>query len=121
MADDQPQYDLEERTFEFALALRKVVQGHRWNRAQWSDINQVLRSSGSVAANYVEANNAASKADFKYRIGVSKKEGSETKLWLRLLGSTSTTEDAKADLRRLFKEADELVRIFAKIHSSCGD
>jgi len=57
-------YDLEERTFKFALAVRACISSSRWNRAQWTDVDQILRSSGSVAANYVEANNAVSKADF---------------------------------------------------------
>jgi four helix bundle protein len=82
-------FDLEERTFQFALDVRQCVSVHRWTRAQRTDLKQLLRSSGSVAANYVEANNTASRADFIYRIGVSKKEAVESRLWLRLLGATA--------------------------------
>jgi four helix bundle protein len=111
-------YDLEERTFQFARNVRVCVAQHRWVPAQWTDLKQILRSSGSVAANYTEANNAFSKSDFKHRIGICKKESGESRLWLRLLGSTSTNEKTKTDLRLLFQEADELVRIFATIHKS---
>ncbi len=109
-------FDLEERTFQFALRIREVVSAHRWTRAQWTDVRQLLRSSGSVAANYVEANNAASRPDFIYRIGVSKKEAVESRLWLRLLGATTSTDKAREPLRSLYREAEELVRILASIH-----
>lgn len=119
MSEEEPSYDLEERTFQFALAVRRCIDGNRWRRSQWRDVDQLLRSSGSVAANYTEANNAFSKQDFRHRIGVTKKEAGESKLWLRLLGSTSSpAQSVTTDLRELFREADELVRIFAKIHRS---
>jgi four helix bundle protein len=115
MDDHQPEYNLEERTFQYALAVRSCIAGSKWSRVQWTDVDQLLRSSGSVAANYTEANNAVSKADFLFRIRISKKEASESKLWLRLLGSTSENESTKSTLRSLFKESDELTRILATI------
>lgn len=120
MPDDEPRFDLEGRTFRFALEVRFCIGRHRWHREQWTDVDQVLRSSGSVASNYTEANNAFSKADFRHRIGICKKESGESKLWLGLLGATSRGEDQKAELRTLFKEADELTRIFATIHKSAS-
>ena len=120
MPDDDPRYDLEERTFRFALEVRLCIGRHRWSREQWTDVEQVLRSSGSVAGNYTEANNAFSKADFRHRIGICKKESGESKLWLGLLGGTSRDEPRKVELRILFKEADELTRIIAKIHKSAS-
>ena len=115
MDDARPEYDLEERTFQFALLVRECISNTKWSRVQWSDVDQLLRSSGSVAANYIEANNAVSKPDFLFRIRIAKKEASESKLWLRLLGATSKDEQAKVDLRGLFKESDELTRILATI------
>lgn len=108
-------YDLEERSFRFALAVRHCLAEGRWTRTQWTDVNQLLRSSGSIAANYTEANNAVSTSDFAYRIGISKKEAAESCLWIRLLGETTQTEPLKATLRTLFREADELTRILATI------
>ena len=115
MEEKGPRFDLEERTFQFALSVRECLAGHRWTRAQWRDVDQLLRSSGSVAANYVEADNAVSKPDFFYRIRVSKKECVETRLWLRLLGATTTEDRIKETLRLLYREAEELIRIFAAI------
>ncbi|MEP2777444.1 MAG: four helix bundle protein [Luteolibacter sp.] len=116
MADEANTYDLEERTFQFALAIRNCASGQTWKPVQWADINQLLRSSGSVAANYVEANNAVSKPDFLHRISISKQEAMESKLWLRLLGATSTDPALVDQLRTLHTECDELVRILATIH-----
>ncbi len=115
MDDKQPEYDLEERAFQFALAVRTCIAGSKWSRVQWSDVDQLLRSSGSIAANYIEANNAVSKPDFLFRIRIAKKEASESRLWLRLLGANSDNEFTKPTLRSLFKESDELTRILATI------
>jgi len=115
MEEGEPAYDLEERTFQFALAVRSCISESQWTSTQWSDCDQLLRSSGSVAANYIEANNAVSKPDFLFRIRIAKKEASECKLWLRLLGETSENEFTKSTLRVLFKESDELTRILATI------
>lgn len=108
-------YDLEERSFCFALAARDCLAGGRWTRTQWTDVNQLLRSSGSIAANYIEANNSVSKSDFAYRISISKKESAESCLWLRLLGETTQPEPLKEILRTLYREADEITRILATI------
>jgi four helix bundle protein len=115
MEEREPAYDLEERTFQFALTVRSCISASQWTRTQWSDCDQLLRSSGSVAANYIEANNAVSKPDFLFRIRIAKKEASESKLWLRLLGETAENEFTKSTLRTLFKGSDELTRILATI------
>jgi four helix bundle protein len=115
MKEEAPEYDLEERTFLFALSVRNCISSHRWTRVQWADVDQLLRSSGSVAANYTEANNSVSKADFAFRIKVSKKESRESMLWLRLLGASSKDEEIRSILRSLYRESDELTRILATI------
>ncbi len=115
MDGEETRYDLEGRTFKFALAIRACMSKSTWTREQWSDVDQLLRSSGSVAANYIEANNAVSKPDFIFRVRVSKKEASECRLWLRLLAETTTGATLKQNLHDLHKEADELARILATI------
>jgi len=115
MSEEAPEYDLEERTFRFALAVRNCLSSHRWTRIQWADVDQLLRSSGSVAANYTEANNSVSKADFIFRIKLSKKESRESMLWLRLLGESTKDDGVRSVLRSLYKESDELTRILATI------
>ncbi|WP_390614142.1 four helix bundle protein [Alienimonas californiensis] len=78
------------------------------------DGRQLLRSSGSVAANYFEANDALGPKDFRFRIKISRKEAKESGLWLRLLDARG--EAAISDERdRLNDEALQLVRIFTAI------
>ncbi len=109
-------YDFEERSFAFALDVRRCVADRRWNRWQWPDVNQLLRASGSIAANYIEANNAVSRPDFLHRLRIAKKEAAESFLWLRLLKETTSQEEASQPvLHALHREADELTRILATI------
>lgn len=115
MESEAKKHDFAERSFQFALLVRKCVSTTTWTRAQWTDVNQILRSSGSVAANYIEANNAVSKADFCHRIAISKKEAAESCLWLKLLGETSRAPSIQESLQTLHREADELTRILATI------
>jgi len=109
-------YDLEERTYQFALSVRIFLKLHKWDPVSWSDVTQVLRSSGSVAANFVEANECISSNDKLYRLRISKKEAKESGLWLRLIEETNpTTQDQQAELSALKQEAGELVKILAVI------
>jgi four helix bundle protein len=83
------QYDLENRTFQpaknVALYTRKVSQ----NAANFEYGKQVIDSSGSVGANYIEANDVLSKKDFIMRIKICRKEAKESGYWLRLLIETN--------------------------------
>jgi len=100
-----PKYDLEERAFTFAQAVRSFVKKLRPSATNIEDGKQLVRSSGSVAANYIEANESLSKKDFVVRIKISRKECKESILWLRLLNAPV----------ELIKEATELMKIFGAI------
>jgi len=76
-------------------------------------INQIVKSSTSVGANYMEANQASSKKDFKNKIYICRKESNETKHWLRMIAVANL--DKKDECRKLWQEAHELTLIFAKI------
>ena len=78
-------YDLEERTFLFAKRVRAFVKRLPRNIANFEDGKQLVKPSGSVGANYIEANESLSKKDFVLRIKISRKEAKETRFWLRLL------------------------------------
>lgn len=109
-------YDLEERTARFAevvIDLAKKLPNNPINRPM---IEQVVGSSGSIGANYCEANEAESKRDFIHKIGICKKETKETKHWLRLLARANP--EFKDEFRTLWKEAQELLLIFSKIVNS---
>ena len=58
------QYDLEDRTLEFAKRVRKFVKRLRKTIANIEDGKQLIKASGSVGANYIEANESLSKKDF---------------------------------------------------------
>lgn len=111
-------YDLEERTAVFGekiIEFVKVIKRSEINRPL---INQIIRSATSVGANYMEANQASSKKDFKNKIRICQKEANETKHWLRMIAKTNPEE--KNECRKLWKEAHELTLIFAKITRTCG-
>ncbi len=109
-------YDLEQRTYLFALDIRMFLRNTKWDPVSWTDIKQVLRSSGSIAANYIEAIEAISETDALYRLRLSKKEARETGLWLRLISdSNPIDESVHISLESLISETNELVKIFASI------
>jgi four helix bundle protein len=112
-AENSKTYDLEERTLKFAKAVREFVRGFPKDFAAYDDIKQLVRSSGSVGANYIEANNALSKKDFMMRVKICKKEAKESAYWLELLEtSNESLEQRRVALK---KESEELVYIFAAI------
>ncbi|MBM4023828.1 MAG: four helix bundle protein [Planctomycetes bacterium] len=108
------QYDLEDRTFAFARDVRAFVKGLKRTIANVEDGRQIVKASGSVGANYIEANEALSKKDFLMRIRICRKESRESRYWLRLV---DTCDDQKQETRRqaLSQEATELMSIFGAI------
>ncbi|MCC5906563.1 MAG: four helix bundle protein [Balneolaceae bacterium] len=110
------QYDLEGRTFEFARDCRFLIRKLRKDPINVEDCRQLIRSSGSFGANYIEANEALSKKDFLYRIKICRKESKESEYWLRLL--LSQNDDHFDELNILSNEADQLKRIFSSILSN---
>jgi len=108
------QYDLEDRTLEFAKRTRKFVKNLPRNIANIEDGKQLIRSSGSIGANYIEANESLSKKDFVYRVKISRKEAKESRYWLRLLELEKDSILGK-ERSLLLKEATELMMIFSSI------
>jgi len=106
-------YDLEERTERFARDVRSLVRMIDKTLANIEDSKQLIRSSGSVPANYIEANESLGKKDFLMKIRISRKEAKESRLWLGLLYITDTKIDNEQ--KRLWAEATELMNIFGSI------
>ncbi len=107
-------YDLEERTEKFAKDVRMFVRSLRNDIANKEDIRQLVRSSGSIAANYIEANEALSKKDFMYRIKICRKEAKESAMWLRLVDEFESKQILKEKIK-LVDEATQLLKIFSKL------
>ena len=112
--NSKPKYDLEERTFQFAKDVRLFVQTIPKYIATIEDVKQLVRASGSVSSNYIEANEALSKKDFIMRIKIYRKESKESAYFLRLIKDTNELENTK-ETERLIKEAGELKKIFSSI------
>jgi len=106
-------FDLAERTAKFGESV--IVFANRLQKTCVSQplISQVVRSATSVAANYTEADEAASHKDFLHKITICKKEARETCLWCRMIATADPS--ALIETRRLWREAHELVLIFAAI------
>jgi four helix bundle protein len=107
-------YDLEDRTLIFAKRVRELVGRLRPTLANTEDGKQVIKASGSVGANYIEANEALSKKDFVMRIKICRKEAKESRYWLKLV-DTGENKELEQERKTLENEADELTHIFGSI------
>jgi four helix bundle protein len=106
------QYDLEDRTFEFAKASRIFVKKLQRTIANIEDAKQFIRASGSIGANYIEANESIGKKDFVMKIKTCRREAKESGYWLRLLDCDGGLESTRT---KLLGEAQELMKIFGAI------
>ena len=105
-------YDLEERCLRFTQAVNQYVRKLPRDIPNIENGKQLVRSAGSVGANYIEANESLSKKDFLMRIKISRKEAKESKYWLMLAIPAKEFEGEKA---KSVQEALELTKIFGSI------
>lgn len=112
--EDQKKYDLEERTEKFSLNVRNFCVSLKKSVINLEYIKQLVRSAGSVGANYIEANDNLGENDLKMRIRICRKESKEARYWLKHI---LIYENEKSEQERLLlcKEAEELMLIFAAI------
>jgi four helix bundle protein len=116
--DRRKKYDLEERTFEFAKNVRALAA--KLPNTLWfiEDVKQLIRASGSVGANYIEANESLSKKDFLMRLKISRREAKECCYFLRLI-SENTDNLVEKEVRELYVEAREIRNILSAIILKC--
>ena len=110
--EEKKKYDLEERTLNF---LKNVIQFLRSMTKDFVNIElgkQLIRSAGSIGANYREANEAISKKDFAFRIRICRKEAKESSFWLSAFECKNGLEEKR---KILFQEAFELTKIFGSM------
>lgn len=108
-------FDLEDRTARFGADVINLCKSIKENSISRPVISQLVRSATSIGANYMEANGACSKKDFKNKIYICKKETQETKHWLKMI--VQLTDDTE-ELKIIQRECQELSMIFGKISSS---
>lgn len=112
--NSKPPYDLEERTFQFAKNIRLFIKRVPKTTAVIEDGKQLVRASGSVGANYIEANEALSRKDFLMRVKICRKEAKESAYFIRLIYETNPPE-FEIEGKQLQDEAQQLKKIFSTI------
>ena len=114
MAETQSsrQYDLEGRTLLFAKDAIAFVGTLPKTLPNIEIVRQLVRSAGSVGANYIEANESLGRKDFLMKIRISRKESKESRFWLEL---AQCDVEAKVTRQKLIQEATELMKIFGAI------
>lgn len=110
---NQKRYDLEDRTLEFGKRIIRLGKSLPKNQINVNLVDQLVRAGTSVGSNYREANQTQSKKDFRFKIGLSRKEAKETEYWLQLI--IEANPELKERVSSLLGEAVELVKIFATI------
>jgi four helix bundle protein len=106
-------YDLEERTMAFAMRVNKYIGRLPKTISNLEIGKQLVRSAGSVGANYIEANESLGRKDFIMHIKISRKEAKESRYWLHIAVPESINEEEKI---ALVNESNELMNIFGAIY-----
>jgi len=115
MTEKSPKvYNLEERTYQFTKEVVHFCKKLPRTPSNLEYSKQVLRSAGSIGANYIEANESLGQKDFKMRIKICRKEAKESAYWLRILIETNESGSMEYGLK-IFEEAIELKKIFSSI------
>ncbi len=110
MTNDR-KFDLEDRTLNFSKRIIDLVKILPKNSVNFELISQIVRSAGSVGANYREANEALGKKDFYMRIRICRKEAKETRYWLELI--LHNNQGLKGTIDPLIGESTEFIRMFS--------
>jgi len=105
-------YDLEDRTLKYSRNIISFTKVLPKTVSNTEIIKQLIRSSCSVGANYIEANESLGKKDFLMRIRICRKEAKESLYWLNLI---ENGEPDNEQYRFLLKETTELMKIFGSI------
>ncbi|MCL4363825.1 four helix bundle protein [Patescibacteria group bacterium] len=102
---------MEERTLKFAKQVIILCKKLPSNTINFKLIDQLIRSAGSIGANYREANDSLGKNDFIHRLRIVRKEAKETIFWLELVKESNP--EVKID--NLINECIQLRNIFSYI------
>ncbi len=106
-------YNLEERIYVFARECRILVKSLPKTISNIEDGRQLVRSSGSTGANYIEANEKLGDKDFLMRAKIARKEAKESHYWLKLLSDMNPSLREVID--ELKAEALEIKKILSAI------
>ena len=113
-SENSKPFDLQDRTLVFAKQVLALVKALPKTLANTEDAKQLVRASGSVGADCVEANDALGKKDFGMRVEICRKEAKECGYWLNLV-NVQGTQDLERHRDSLIRDATELTSIFPAI------
>ena len=112
-SNKQTKFDLEDRTLEFAKQIIRLCKLLPNNTVNFKLVDQIVRSAGSIGANYREANDCLGKKDFGHRLRISRKETKETIFWLELILESNSEFKDKIEL--LIDESTQIRNILSAI------
>lgn len=105
--------NIKDKTFNFAVRIVNLYKFLTQEKKEFVLSKQLLRSGTSIGANYREADNAESKADFIHKLSISQKETDETIFWLELLKETNYISET--EFNSINDEAIEILKILKTI------
>jgi four helix bundle protein len=105
-------YDLEERTLQYTKDVISLVNKVPKSLSNIEIAKQLIRSAGSVGANYIEANESLGKKDFVMHARIARKEAKESRYWLQLI---ECNDSLQLPRDQLIQESTELLKILSKI------
>lgn len=103
--------EMKQRTKQFAIDVWRLCSQLPHSREYNSFVNQLIRCSSSVAANYRAVSRAKSKADFINKLKIVEEEGDESQFFLEVIEEINSNQELTTEIKRLIKEADEIVAI----------
>jgi four helix bundle protein len=112
--------ELEDRFFNYAKRVRDFCARLDMNVINREYIGQLIRASGSVAANYIEASDSLGKNDERMKLRTSRREAKESTLWLKLLLISERDEDLENERQWLINEAEQIKKILSSIILKVG-
>lgn len=111
--EPKKEFDLEERTLVFAKRIIRMCKELPNNQVNFKLIDQLIRSAGSVGANYREANDSLGNKDLLMRMKIARKEAKESHFWLELV--IDANPEVSERVKDLLQEAFELKKILSAI------
>ncbi|MFH0926497.1 MAG: four helix bundle protein [bacterium] len=107
------------RNSKYEIRNKKINSKQKQEKTKMQNPKQFVRSSGSIGANYIEANESLSKKDFIMRVKISRKEAKESRYWLKLLDVHPDNLELEKERKDLEQEAGELMNILGSILRKC--
>ena len=111
--------ELEDRFERFAIETRDFCRGLQWDVINVQYVRQLIRSSSSIGANYLEASDDLGKQDEKMKIKISRREAKESIHWLKLV-LTYDNQELESKRLKLLDEGIQITRILSSILNKLG-